>query len=312
MLTRYEVFFDNIRNGGVAILDGGVATELESRGVPMKNGTWSGLASIYAWDTLIETHRAYIDSGSNIITANTYASSRLMLGTTGASDHVRNVNLKSLEAAQIARQQSGCNDVLIAGSISHALPYIEGAVGATQQPNIPNETLRTAFDEMVEIHEVGGADLILLEMLSLPARMKPLLESVKKSSLPTWCGLSAKQKTPNTPITAWHDQNVLFSKIIEMTLRYDFDVLGIMHTTAELISIIIPELKQKYKGPIMVYPDSGFFKAPNWQFESAMSPIEFRHFSEDWLNQGVQIIGGCCGLGTEHIQAISDLRSQVQ
>ena len=312
MSTRYKVFFDNIKNGGVAILDGGVATELESRGVPMKDGSWSGLASIYAWETLIETHRAFIDSGSNIITANTYASSRLMLGATGDSDHVRNVNLKSLEAAQIAREQSGCNDVLIAGSISHALPYTEGAVGATQQPNISNETLRTAYDEMVAIHEIGGADFILLEMLSLPARMKPLLESAKKSSLPTWCGLSAKQKTQNAPITAWHDQNVLFSKNVEMVSRYDFDVLGIMHTTAELISIIIPELKRKHKGPIMVYPDSGFFKAPNWQFENVMSPLEFRHLSEGWLDQGVQVIGGCCGLGVDHIKAISGLRSQVQ
>jgi len=311
MPTRYEVFFNNIRNGGVAILDGGVATELESRGVPMKDGTWSGLASIYAWDTLIETHRAYIDSGANIITANTYASSRLMLEVTEDNDHVRTVNLKSLEAAQIAREQSGCNDVLIAGSISHALPYTKGEMGATQQPDILNTTLRTAYDEMVSIHEVGGADLILLEMLSLPARMEPLLESAKKSSLPTWCGLSAKQKTQASPITAWHDQNILFSKNIEMVSRYNFDVMGIMHTAAELISITIPELRQKHKGPIMVYPDSGFFKAPNWQFENVMSPREFRNFSESWLDQGVQVIGGCCGLGTDHIKEISDLRSQV-
>ena len=312
MSIRYKTFFDNIKNGGVAILDGGVATELENRGVPMKDGSWSGLASIYAWDTLIETHRAYIDSGSNIITANTYASSRLMLDGTGGSDHVRTVNLKSLEAAQIAREQSGCNDVLIAGSISHALPYTRGAVGATQQPDIPNETLRTAYDEMVSIHEFGGADLILLEMLSLPARMKPLLESARKSSLPVWCGLSAKQKTHNSPITAWHDENVLLSKNITMVSHYNFDVLGIMHTTAELISIIIPELKKKHKGPIMVYPDSGFFKAPNWQFESVMTPLEFRHFSEIWLDQGAQIMGGCCGLGTDHIQDIADIRYQVK
>ena len=311
MSTRYKTLFDNLKNGGVAILDGGVATELENRGVPMKDGSWSGLASIYAWDSLIEIHRAYIDSGSNIITANTYASSRLMLGATGDSDHIRSVNLKSLEAAQIAREQSGCNDVLIAGSISHALPFAEGAVGAIQQPNILNETLRIAYDEMVSIHEIGGADLILLEMLSLPARMKPLLDSAKSSSLPTWCGLSAKQKTQNSTITAWHDQNVLFSKNVEMVSRYDFDVLGIMHTTAELISIIIPELKRKHNGPIMVYPDSGFFKAPNWQFEDVMSPTAFRNFSESWLKEGVQVIGGCCGLGTNHIQAISDLSSQV-
>jgi len=183
MAARYEIFYDNIKNGGIAILDGGVATELENRGVPMKDGTWSGLASIYAWDTLIETHRAHNDTVSNIITANTYASSHLMLEATGDSDHVRTVNLKSLEAAQIAREQSGCNNVLIAGSILHDLPYTNGEVGATQQPDIQNETLRKAYDEMVSIHEVDGVDLIFLEMLSLPARMKPLLEIPQK--LPT-------------------------------------------------------------------------------------------------------------------------------
>jgi methionine synthase I (cobalamin-dependent) len=43
-----------------------------------------------------------------------------------------------------------------------------------------------------------------------------------------------------------------------------------------------------------------------------MSPLEFRHLSEGWLDQGVQVIGGCCGLGVDHIKAISGLRSQVQ
>ena len=96
-----------MKNGGVSILDDGVATELASLVFPMKDGSWSGLTSIYAQDTLIETHRAFIDSGSNIITANTYASSHLMLGATNDIDNVCTVNLKSLGAAQIDREQSG-------------------------------------------------------------------------------------------------------------------------------------------------------------------------------------------------------------
>ena len=181
MTARYEKLWTAVRNGGIALLDGGVSTELERRGAPMKGGIWSGFAALDAWDVLVDTHRAYIDAGSNIITANTYASSRLMLEPSGLGGNVRDINLKSIEAAQTARERCGVPDTLIAGSISHVIPFEQGSEGATRQPNIAAEDLYRAYAEMVSLHEEGGTDLILLEMMSLPTRMKPLFRAASES-----------------------------------------------------------------------------------------------------------------------------------
>jgi methionine synthase I (cobalamin-dependent) len=59
----------------------------------------------------------------------------------------------------------------------------------------------------------------------------------------------------------------------------------------------------------MAYPDSGYFKMPNWQFENILTPEGFLDYARTWVTSGVQIIGGCCGLSPEHIEAIRFLRT---
>ena len=60
----------------------------------------------------------------------------------------------------------------------------------------------------------------------------------------------------------------------------------------------------------MAYPDSGYFRMPEWQFENVIPPEDFRRFATQWVESGMQIIGGCCGLSPEHIAAISALKDR--
>jgi homocysteine S-methyltransferase len=78
------------------ILDSGVSTELERRGAKMRNGQWSGCVAIDDYDKLVETHIAYIEAGADIITVNSYASSRLMLGPAGLGNEVQFLRTKGL------------------------------------------------------------------------------------------------------------------------------------------------------------------------------------------------------------------------
>ena len=97
-----------------------------------------------------------------------------------------------------AKSKTGANDVLIAGSISHqvAWQHLDGQV--KQQINIPvsKNELEFAFTEMCGLFEAGQVDLLLLEMMSIPSRTIPLYECVSNSTLPVWCGLSAKRSRP--------------------------------------------------------------------------------------------------------------------
>ncbi len=308
--ASYEKIMKKVANGNVIVLDSGISTELERRGAKMRDTQWSGSVSIEAFDLLVDTHKAYIDAGADVITVNSYASSRLVLDNTKSEENFKEINRKNIEAALEAREKSGVKDILIAGSISHQASWQRDGtrVKAQIETQIPDCELHDAFNEMIGFHENGGVDFLLLEMMNIPYRMKPLFDCVSLSRLPVWCGFSAKRKTENSEITSWHDENISFEEIVKLSLDYNFDVLGIMHTSVDLISDCIQIIKKHHSGAVMAYPDSGYFKSPNWQFSEVISPSELIEFALPWVDNGVNIIGGCCGLGPEHTKQLASLK----
>ena len=308
--ASYEKIMKKVANGNVIVLDSGISTELERRGAKMRDTQWSGSVSIEAFDLLVDTHKAYIDAGADVITVNSYASSRLVLDNTKSEENFKEINRKNIEAALEAREKSGVKDILIAGSISHQASWQRDGtrVKAQIETQIPDCELHDAFNEMIGFHENGGVDFLLLEMMNIPYRMKPLFDCASLSRLPVWCGFSAKRKTQNSEITSWHDENISFEEIVKLSLDYKFDVLGIMHTSVDLISDCIQIIKKHHSEAVMAYPDSGYFKSPNWQFSEVISPSELIEFVLPWVDNGVNIIGGCCGLGPEHTKQLATLK----
>ena len=65
-------------------------------------------------------------------------------------------------------------------------------------------------------------------------------------------------------------------------------------------------VKRHWKGPLGAYPESGYFVMPNWQFVEIIAPEDFVAVAREWIAGGVQIIGGCCGLGPDHIRALNE------
>jgi S-methylmethionine-dependent homocysteine/selenocysteine methylase len=79
----YQSLYNKIQSGKLTILDGGVGTELQKRGVAMAPGAWCGSVSLGNQALLEKIHLDYIHAGAEIITANTFASSRIMLREAG-------------------------------------------------------------------------------------------------------------------------------------------------------------------------------------------------------------------------------------
>ena len=53
-------------------------------------------------------------------------------------------------------------------------------------------------------------------------------------------------------------------------------------------------------------PESGSFVMPNWQFDQIVSPEDLLVQARRWVQMGVQLIGGCCGIGPEHIRVLKE------
>lgn len=306
MTERYAALVSKILSGKLAILDGGTSTELDRCGASMDGMTWSACASIQAFDLLVETHQRYIDSGADVITVNGYASSRLVLEPAGLSGQVNTINKKNIEAALLARDRSGNPDVLVAGSVSHSLGFRSGESKSIER-DVSSDQFADAFDEMFLFYEEGGVDLVLLEMMSVPRRMSPLFGRASRSPLPIWCGLSARRKDPASAITGFLDDSILLVDNVHEASKYQFEGMGIMHTSVELIQEGIDLIRAEYDGLIVAYPDSGYFKSPYWDFEEVINPADLVTFAAQWKNSGANVIGGCCGLGPSHIEALAKL-----
>ena len=87
----YSLIKQRLDNGDIVVLDGGTGTELQLRGAKMDPGSWCGPASLNNSDLLTQIHLDYINAGADVITANTYASSRLMLTGAGFGDGMFNL-----------------------------------------------------------------------------------------------------------------------------------------------------------------------------------------------------------------------------
>jgi S-methylmethionine-dependent homocysteine/selenocysteine methylase len=74
----------------------------------------------------------------------------------------------------------------------------------------------------------------------------------------------------------------------------------IMHTSPQDTGEAIDILKQSWTGPIGAYPESGYFKSPDWVF-TEITPNDLVVACKNWHRQGTNIFGGCCGIGRNHI-----------
>jgi len=81
-------------------------------------------------------------------------------------------------------------------------------------------------------------------------------------------------------------------------------VMNIMHTPVPDVEKALEIVKRYWDGPVGVYPESGYFTMPNWQFVDVIEPNELGKSAQAWIDNGVRMVGGCCGLGPEHIAAL--------
>ena len=119
----YKNLKDRLDAGEIIVLDGGTGTELQRRGAQMDPSAWCGPASLNNSELLTQVHLDYIDAGADVVTANTFASSRLMLTPAGYADQVEEINRIAVEAAlrarDLATKQSPSRKIAVAGSLSH-------------------------------------------------------------------------------------------------------------------------------------------------------------------------------------------------
>jgi S-methylmethionine-dependent homocysteine/selenocysteine methylase len=285
--------------GATVLLDGGTGTELERRGVPMNERAWCGAATFGHTDVLREIHEDYIRAGAEVIIANTYASSRQCLEPIGMGDDVERANRVAVEVAREARTRAAERDVAVAGSISDFF---------TERDNpewFKESRLRATYREQAELLADAGVDLLALEMMQEPEIALPAIEAALDTGLPVWVGCSCRRVGEEGRLVFFDFPDRDFHELVDAIVRLPVGVIGIMHSEVPDVVCGIDTVRERWSGPMAVYPESGYFTMPNWQFVDIIAPDDLVSEAMGWREKGVRLIGGCCGIGPEHIAALN-------
>lgn len=298
----YETLKARIDNGETIMLDGATGTELERRGIHGNDHTWSGAASYTHPDVIRSIHEEYVQLGAEIIITNTFATARHMLASIGLGDKTYEINRQAAQLANEARKNVNADqEVYVAGSLSLIAPDID----STNRP--PVAEMKVIFREQADALAEGGCDFFMLEMMRDVEYTSAAIESCLATGLPVWVGFSMQAAEDGTPVLfSTDDEIVLPDEAFKSAAQYDVDLIGIMHSDINLMLPGLEILKKYWDGPLSAYPNSGYFQMPDWQFVDIIPPDKFVEEARQWIDAGVQVIGGCCGIGPEHMQHLKE------
>jgi homocysteine S-methyltransferase len=284
----------------IIVVDGGTGSELQRRGVAMNDAAWSGVAALTHKDVLREIHSDYVRAGAEVITTNTFGTTRFVLEAAGLGDEYRKINRLAIEAATEGRDAAAEDSVAIAGSISCLPPDND----VTRYPEEPKE--RDGYRELADTLAEGGVDLIALEMMEDAHHAVMAFEAARETGLPVWLGVSCRFASNDTTLVGFDYPDVPLTEPLNALLPFEPDVVNVMHTDPDAIAAALDVVATQWPGAIGVYPELGDFQMPNWDFTSRLTPIDLARRASEWVERGARLVGGCCGTSPDHIRALRD------
>jgi methionine synthase I (cobalamin-dependent) len=297
----YQHIREKLTRGETIILDGGTGTDIQRRGVPMSSSTWCAEANLSHPDVVREVHADYIKAGADIIIANTFATSALLFNALGRDDELLEIDRA---AVAIAKEAAKGHPVAIAGSMSTMRPVVAGSDRTAKQQEWPQDKARALFRRKADNLAAAGVDLIMMEMMRDQDYSVWATEAALATGLPVWIGISVERH--GNKLTGFGREDQSFEDVARVLSALKPDVISIMHTSPNDTDEAIDILRRYWKGPIGAYPESGYFKMPEWTFVDIIEPEELVKKSRAWQKKGVTAFGGCCGLGPDHIKALTE------
>ena len=302
----YNLIKQRLENNDTIILDGAIGAELEKKGAKMHKDLWCGTCSVESPDLVKKVHEEYILAGADIITTNTYATTPIAMKQYGFDDQINEFNKKSVQIAKEAVKNTN-KDVAIAGSVS--------TFGSLYKYGL--EAMKPGFKEQLNILSNEGVDLIILEAMSSQADIvETIVECSSQTKLPVWLSISCVINDNTNKImlgyndTVDADTNVYedFETSMDNFSKIHQGPILIAHSDIEVTGQAIKIAKKKFNGLLGAYPNRGHYEKPHWKFVDNITPNEYLEKARSWVENGAQIVGGCCGVSVEEIKAISVLK----
>ncbi|MGE5351049.1 MAG: homocysteine S-methyltransferase family protein [Acidobacteriota bacterium] len=286
-------FLTKLHSGIILLSDGAMGTELQKRG--MKTGVCPEELNFVNPEVIQAIHKDYYDAGSDIVETNSFGSNRIRLSLHQMEDRAFDFAKK---AAELARE------------VCPEGKYVAGSIGPTGEILEPLGPLNlqdayNAFAEEALALAEGGVDVIFVEtMMSIEEAETAVRAAKEKTGLPVSASMTF-EVGPSGPRTMW---GVDVKTSIERLTAAGADIIGSNCGRGfdEMIQVI-SEMRPLTQLPILAQANAGI---PEWVEGVSVyreTPDVISPKAEELLKMGVNIIGGCCGTGPQHIREIRKL-----
>jgi homocysteine S-methyltransferase len=300
--SRYARIAQLITSDRCVVLDGAIGTELidvSGARPEVEEHLWGITAIVDDPARVKAVHRRYVDVGCDIVTTDTWG---LATALREGRQELQNNGLRPVHWMDVARQ--GVRLARAAAGEAGRSEEVAVAFSLNGDVDTPDgqETIRL----LARAFEHDPPDLILMETLSLVrSSTYTTVEGLLATGLPVWlsfrrcrhgvCGVYGEH---------WGGpEGDAFGRAARR-----FEELGV---AALLVNCVPPDhvpgmiswLRDFTDLPLGVYPNLGYLSVGGWRSEAATGGPEYAELALRWREEGAQIVGGCCGVGPEHIAA---------
>lgn len=291
-------------SSSVTILDGGMGRELLRIGAPFRQPEWSALALLEGPERVVEAHTNFLDAGAEVITTNSYAVVPFHLGDERFT--VRGRELAEL-SGRLARQAGAgaSRPVLVAGS----LPPLYGSY----RPDLFDaEDAPRIIDPLVD-GLAGHVDVWLGETLGSIAEAVAVRGALERagSTLPLWISYTLDDAGPTGRLRSGEAVTDAVARAIDLgatTVLFNC-------CQAETITAAVDDAVRVAAGRarlggyanrfVASHASEGEANSGLSRFRDDLDPVAYGGFVQRWLDAGVEVVGGCCGMEPAHIAELA-------
>lgn len=283
-MTRQE--FQELINQGPLILDGATGSNLMKAGMP--KGVCTEQWILEHKNILIDLQKKYIEAGSRVLYAPTFAANRISLAEHGLENEMEPM-ISELVNLSKSCVKEGC--------------YVAGDLTTTGKTDLPYEELYAVYQEQISCLHNAGVDLLVAEtMLTLDETMAAVEAAHAVCGLPILCSLTIES-----------DGSLFFGGNIFETAaalqEIGADAVGINCSSGpDQFESIISTLKAALDIPIIAKPNAGMpVIDEKGEAHYSMEAPEFARHMKRLVELGADIVGGCCGTTPAFIKELVNI-----
>ncbi|MBV8590963.1 MAG: methionine synthase [Acetobacteraceae bacterium] len=288
----------------VLLCDGGMGSRVQGMTLDIDRDFWgrencTEVLNLARPDLVREIHRSYFAAGADMVETNSFGGSPVTLGEFDLQDRAHEINRI---AAELAREAAG-------DFADGRRRWVLGSVGpGTKLPSLGNiayDLLEAALTEQCRGLIAGGVDAILIETCQDTLQIKAAVNGAK---------IARAEAGTDTPIfvqvTVETTGTLLVGPDIAAaaTVVHGLDVplLGLNCATGpQEMAEHIKWLSGNWPGLVSVQPNAGLPELVDGRTHYPLGAAEMTTWVERFVAEdGVNLIGGCCGTNTDHIAAL--------